>query len=127
MLQLINKARKEGRKCGDAYYEPAPPLVWNDLLEQAATRHSNDMFTKNYFNHIESDGSNGGVRLDNVGYSWRTYGENIGWGYTSEQQVIEGWLNSPGHCKNIMTRDFKEMAVARAGNYWTQDFGAKQE
>lgn len=126
VLQLINQARKEGRKCGEKYYDPAPPLSWNELLEKAASGHSNDMFKKNYFNHIEADGSNGGVRLDNVGYSWRAYGENIGWGYTTEQQVVDGWLKSPGHCKNIMDQNFKEMAVARAGNYWTQDFGTKE-
>ena len=126
VLQLVNKARKEGRTCGDVYFDAAPPLSWNEQLETAASRHSNDMNQKKYFNHIEADGSNGGVRIDNTGYAWRTYGENIGWGYTSEQQVVDAWLKSPGHCKNIMNKDFKEMAVARAGNYWTQDFGTKQ-
>lgn len=125
ILKLVNKARKEGRWCGTMYFNAAPPLVWNDQLEVAATVHSNEMHQKNYFNHIGTDGSNGGVRIDNAGYVWRTYGENIGWGYLNEQQVVDAWLKSPGHCKNIMNKDFKEMAVARAGNYWTQDFGAK--
>jgi len=39
--------------------------------------------------------------------------------------VIEGWLKSPGHCKNIMSQKYKEMGVARVGNYWTQTFGSQ--
>jgi uncharacterized protein YkwD len=39
--------------------------------------------------------------------------------------VIAGWLNSEDHCKNIMSSLFKEMGVARAGDYWSQEFGSR--
>ena len=46
--------------------------------------------------------------------------ENIANGYASEQSVMNGWLGSEGHCKNIMNGSFKEMGAGREGNYWTQ-------
>jgi uncharacterized protein YkwD len=126
LLQLVNKTRKTGYQCGNTYYDPAPPLTWNDKLEQAATIHTLDMAEKNYFNHISNSGSNPGVRISGTGYSWRTYGENIAMGYNTEREVIEGWLKSPGHCKNIMNKNFKEMGIAREGTYWTQVLGARK-
>jgi uncharacterized protein YkwD len=125
LMQLVNDARKKGCQCGDDYYAPAPALVWNDLLEKAAFIHANDMYQHNFFNHTGQDGSNVSQRMERVGYQWMAFGENIGMGYKDEKEVIEGWLKSPGHCKNIMNRKFKEMAVARVGNYWTQTFGSK--
>ena len=125
LLQMVNDSRSKGCKCGDTYYPPAPPVGWNTLLEAAAAVHANDMYKKNYFSHIGSDGSNGGMRIDRAGYKWVAYGENIAAGYTSERSAIEGWILSPGHCKNMMDKAYKEMGVARAGNYWTQDFASR--
>ena len=125
MLQLVNEVRQKGCQCGDTYYPSAPVVIWNGQLEAAAYEHSEDMYTNKYFDHVAPDGSNGGVRIEQAGYNWLTYGENIAMGYKSEKEVIDAWLQSPGHCKNIMNKSFKEMGVARAGAYWTQEFGAQ--
>lgn len=125
MLQLVNEVRKKGCQCGDTYYYPVKEVLWNDQLEKAAYNHSLDMYTNEYFSHVAPDGSNGGVRITRVGYNWKAFGENIAAGYRSEKEVVDGWLSSPGHCKNIMSTNFKEMGVARVGNYWTQEFGSK--
>lgn len=125
MLQLVNDARKKGCQCGDTWYPSAPALSWNLLLEKAALRHSQDMYTNKFFSHTGQDGTGAGVRIDAAGYQWRTYGENIAMGYQLENDVVDGWLKSPGHCKNIMNASFKEMGVAKSGSYWTQDFGSK--
>lgn len=125
LLDLVNEARKKGCQCGDTYYNPAPPLTWNDKLEAAALAHTKDMFQNNYFSHTAPDGSNAGVRIEKAGYAWKAYGENIAYGHKNEQDVVKGWLQSPGHCKNIMSRYYKEMGVARTGSYWAQEFGAK--
>ena len=55
----------------------------------------------------------------------KAYGENIAKGHPTEKAVIEGWLNSEGHCKNIMSPMFKEMGAARVSTYWTQEFGSR--
>lgn len=123
ILQLVNSTRKSGCQCGDTWYPSAPPLAWNDLLEKAALVHSADMYANNYFNHQAADGSKAGDRIEAVGYRWKSYGENIAMGYRTEKEVVAGWLKSPGHCKNIMGKGYKEMGVAQVGGYWTQNFG----
>lgn len=125
LLQMVNNVRSKGCKCGTTYYAPAAPVEWNEQLEKAAVQHSTDMFKRNYFSHIGSDGTNGGMRIDQTGYKWVAYGENIASGYTSEKEAIESWILSPLHCKNMMDKAYKEMGVGRAGNYWTQDFASR--
>lgn len=125
LLKLVNEARRKGVQCGDVWHPPVPPLAWNVQLEAAAVLHSADMYQKKYFSHIESDGSTANTRIEKAGYIWMAYGENIGMGYRTEAEVVEAWLKSPGHCKNIMSPNYKEMGVGRVGDYWTQDFGSK--
>ncbi len=125
MLELVNNARKKGCNCGNTFYPSAPAVSWNVGLEKAAIEHSSDMYSKAYFSHTGQDGTGAGVRIDIAGYKWRTYGENIAMGFSSEKAVMDGWLKSPGHCKNIMNPAFKEVGVAKSGSYWTQDFGTK--
>ncbi|MGZ3938288.1 MAG: CAP domain-containing protein [Flavisolibacter sp.] len=124
MLQLVNNARKKGCNCGNKYYPPVAALTWNNQLERAAYGHSTDMFRNRYFSHTGSNGSATGERITNAGYNWRFFGENIAQGYPSEKEVVAGWLSSPGHCANIMSKNYKEMGAARVGDYWTQDFGS---
>lgn len=125
LLKLVNDVRRKGCQCGDTYYNPAPPLAWNELLEKAAWLHSADMERKGYFSHASLEGSRAGDRLDSVGYKWKSFGENIGMGYRNEKEVVAGWISSPSHCKNIMNRMYTEMGVGRSGLYWTQAFGSR--
>jgi len=125
MLQLINQQRAKGCTCGTTVMPAVAPLTWNDLLGKAAYDHSLDMKTNNYFAHNSQDGTTPGTRITAAGYSWSTWGENIAEGYTDEQSVMTAWINSPGHCMNIMNGSFKEIGFGRSGNYWTQDFGTK--
>ena len=60
-------------------------------------------------------------------------GENIAAGATSAEEVMEGWLASPGHCENIMSPRFSEMGIAwvvdpksASGVYWAQTFGTRR-
>jgi uncharacterized protein YkwD len=121
----VNEVRQRGCQCGDTYYYPTTPVQWNSKLELAAYNHSRDMYQNNYFSHTGLDGSNPGARIDRAGYHWMAYGENIATGYTTEHQVVDAWIKSPGHCQNIMNKAYTEMGVARVGNYWTQEFGAR--
>lgn len=125
ILQLVNQVRLAGCNCGSTAMPPVSAITWDDQLGKAAYDHSVDMKTNNYFTHIGLNGSDPGQRITAAGYNWKTYGENIANGYTSEKAVIDGWLKSEGHCKNIMGKNFKHMGVGRNGNYWTQIFGAK--
>ncbi|HBZ05376.1 MAG TPA: CAP domain-containing protein, partial [Massilia sp.] len=97
---------------------------------QAAREHSSDMAAHRRFSHRGSDDSEVAQRATRVGYRWRHIGENIAAGQTSAQEAVAGWLESPGHCANLMNPDFSEMgagyAISRARMpgfaYWTQVF-----
>lgn len=125
LLQLVNALRQQGCTCGTKVMPPVGALVWHNLLEKAATDHSKDMHEKNYFSHTSQDGRNPGQRITAAGYIWTSYGENIAFNYPTEEAVIQGWRNSPGHCENIMGASFTEMGVGKVGNYWTQVFGSR--
>ena len=127
MTQLINNARAQARTCGEYGDFPAVGAVaWNEQLGAAADGHSRDMAYYNFFSHTGSDGSDPGIRVSSAGYSYRTVGENIAAGLPNASATVEGWLNSPGHCANIMRADFVEFGSACIENdrsdyatYWT--------
>lgn len=125
LLALVNEARAKGCKCGTQRMPPAGEVTWNEQLEAAATKHSADMFRHSFLRHEGSDGSTLATRISGEGFKWKSCAENIAEGYETEQQVIEGWLKSPAHCRNLMNPDYHFMGVARAGNYWTQDFAGR--
>ena len=131
ILDLVNAARAQPRRCGDRQFGPAQPLGWHPDLAEAALAHSSDMAAHRQFSHRGSDGSEAAQRATRAGYRWTHIGENIAAGQTSPQEAVEGWLDSPGHCANLMNPQFSEMgagyAVSRARlpgfPYWTQVFG----
>ncbi|WP_329371663.1 CAP domain-containing protein [Streptomyces sp. NBC_01483] len=100
-------------------------LTLNEKLSKAAQDHSADMAAHQNMSHTGSDGSDPGQRITAAGYSWSAYGENVAYGYSTPEQVMAGWMSSPGHKRNILDCGFKEIGVglAQPGSYWTQDFG----
>ncbi|WP_229423087.1 CAP domain-containing protein [Telluria aromaticivorans] len=131
ILARVNAARASGRTCGSQAYPPAAPVRWDAELGQAALAHSQDMAARRYFSHKAKDGSTAAERARRAGYHWQRVGENIAFGQRSPEEAMAGWLESPGHCANIMNPGFTEMGAAygmasehRAGIiYWTQVFG----
>ncbi|GAB2445524.1 CAP domain-containing protein [Streptomyces incanus] len=101
------------------------PVKVNATLTEAAQKHSEDMAASSNMSHTGSDGSSPADRITRAGYSWSTYGENVAYGYSTPEQVMAGWMTSPGHKQNILNCAFKEIGVglAQPGSYWTQDFG----
>jgi uncharacterized protein YkwD len=131
ILDAVNAARATARNCGARRFAAAPPLAWDGSLADAALEHSRDMAQNRYFAHEGSDGSMVGDRAQRAGYLWRRIGENIASGQASPEAAVAGWLDSPGHCANIMHPGFTQMGAAYAINpasesgtvYWTQAFG----
>ena len=129
MVGAVNRARAQARTCGQRRFAPAGPLVWQAALGNAAFAHSGDMAANRFLKHQGSGGTLAGERATAAGYLWRTVGENIAVGYGSVDEVMDGWLSSPGHCANIMDARFTQMgaayaiAGARPRVYWTQVFG----
>lgn len=132
ILLYVNQARSKSCLCGSTTYPAVAPLALNTQLNAAAGKHAADMATYNYFSHTGRDGSKPWDRMKREGYVWRYAGENIAAGYTTARAVVDGWLRSPGHCANLMSKNFKDLGVGYAygasstyKHYWVQDFGAK--
>lgn len=126
IIDMVNEVRKAGCNCGATVMPAVDEIVWNDALGKAAYGHSEDMKINNYFDHKGSDNSNAGDRIKATGYTFYTYGENIASGQPTETIVMNSWLKSELHCKNIMNAGFKEMGVGRVDNIWTQVFATKK-
>ncbi|MDB6013201.1 MAG: hypothetical protein JWL65_5451 [Gammaproteobacteria bacterium] len=125
-LQLVNDVRARGVHCGDELFGPAPPVTLSGTLAGVALGHASDMAEKNYFEHVDPAGQSPADRVRAVGYSEKLVGENIAFGPKSVDEVVRGWLDSPGHCENIMDPRFAEMGLglaagrAKRGLYWVQ-------
>jgi len=132
VLMLVNKARALARRCGNESFTATTALKLNELLTDAAQHHASDMAKYHYLDHEGHDGSTHAQRVSRTGYQWKIVGENIAGGVGTAQDVVDGWLDSPHHCANIMDPKYTEMGVAFAindgddkyGIYWAQEFAA---
>ena len=126
-LELVNEARARGARCGDRSFGPAPPVKLSGTLAGVAFGHAADMAMHNYFEHEDRSGRSPADRVRAVGYQEKLVGENIAYGPKSAEEAVQGWLDSPGHCENIMDPRFAEMGIAyapgqasRRGLFWVQ-------
>lgn len=123
MLSLVNEVRQENG-AGD--------VTWCPALVRSSLAHSEDMSVRNYFDHDSPDGGTVGDRSREAGYRFTAVGENIAFGQRDVKEVMEAWIDSPGHFKNLVAPDFEHFGYAEldgrldgsAGKFWTQNFGA---
>ena len=105
------------------------PLIWNDDLTIVARLHSEDMMTRGYFQHINSEGLDAQGRLEEKGiYYFNRTGENLYRLITQVNQsiiaekAVEGWMSSPSHREIILDEDFNEAGVGVAYSNITDYF-----
>ncbi|MFT5433703.1 MAG: hypothetical protein ACI9OJ_004411 [Myxococcota bacterium] len=130
MLNEVNIERAKGANCGGDIFGPAPPIELDTVIRIAARLHSLDMGTQNYFEHEALDGRSPFDRMDDVGFNGPTpWGENIAAGSPTAAGAMNGLMNSPGHCRNIMNPSYRVagfgfayVAGSEFGEYWTQNF-----
>lgn len=119
LLQLINDARIAGHNCGGSNQAATGTVVWSDVLANAAKKHSADMAQHDKLDHFGSNGSTPQTRLEAEGYEYEDFAENLAKGGATEDDVINLWLNSSDHCKNLMKTGVTEIGVGTKGAYWT--------
>lgn len=129
VLRLVNEARSVARSCGGTSYPAVAPVRAEPRLTVASRDHARDMAENDYFSHTSADGRSPWDRARAAGYTSAS-GENIAAGYWSPQDVVRGWLESSGHCSNIMAANARDLGVGMArvsgspyGIYWVQMFG----
>jgi uncharacterized protein YkwD len=118
-LAAINTERAQR---GMAALTPDPRLT------EAALTHACDSAARNRMGHQGSDGSDLGDRVKREGYRYRAIAENVAAGYRTPTSVVEGWMNSSGHRRNILTRNARDVglgiATARDGTlHWVLNLG----
>ncbi|MGQ9869237.1 CAP domain-containing protein [Leptodesmis sp.] len=110
------------------------PLQLNIELDAAALGHSQDMALNDYFDHNGLNGSTPASRINQVGYVYSIYIENIAAGYDTPEEVVQGWIDSPEHRANLLNSSFTEVGIGyyylandtgvnNYYSYWTQNFG----
>ena len=129
LLEQINRARSEARYCGRVLQAAAEPLSYQCTLAGAAQQHSNDMAQYDTLSHLSSDGQDAYQRLQQQGYETTALGENVAMTATGDADVVQQWLGSPGHCRNIMAADFTSLGMGQAKSdagdvYWTLNLAA---
>jgi uncharacterized protein YkwD len=134
VLRLVNEARSQPADCGsEGRFAAAGPVVMNPVLRCSARLQSLDMFERHFFDHTNPDGLDPFERMAAAGFHGAGAGENIAVGQTSPEQVMHSWMESDGHCANVMRPKFALLGVGYhpgaggrglGSNFWTQNFGA---
>ena len=126
-----NVARSQPQNCGGQAFDPAPPMTMNRFARYAARLHSRDMARRAFFAHDTPDGIGFAYRMEQTGFTGQPpWGENIAAGDRTGEGVIQSWIDSPGHCRNLMNPQYGVVGIGYAflegspfGRYWTQNFG----
>lgn len=140
ILTYTNDTRGRPQDCGEqGKFEAAPALVWDERLARIANFISRDNAERNELSHLDKYGR-GLLERAREFARLRTGGENLAYSpdlsaqsaasVVKEQGLfnpVPGWLDSPGHCLNLMRPTFRRMGAAYAldkkgGIYWAQIF-----
>lgn len=89
-----------------------PALVRDEQLEDAANMKADDMFAKNYWAHNAPDGTTPWVFIKAAGYEYIYAGENLARGFSDSQDVVNAWMASPEHKKNLLSENFRDVGFA---------------
>jgi uncharacterized protein YkwD len=109
------------------------PLEADAKLSAAAEDWSREMAEEDIFRHSDTP-----AQVAAEGYDWQALGENIAAGYPTPEEVVEGWIDSPGHRANLLSENFEEIGIGHVfreddggdapyGHYWTQIFGTEAD
>lgn len=123
ILSIVNKERTD---------RGLTPLQLNSTLRVIAEVKTADMIALQYFAHVAPDGTDIGILANRYHYEYLRVGENLAMGdFTSDADVMAGWMNSPGHRANILNPEYTEIGIAalqgmhdgRLMWYAVQEFG----
>ncbi|MCB0879982.1 MAG: CAP domain-containing protein [Thermoleophilia bacterium] len=119
VLELINQERA---KYG------LSPVVYSGTLDNAAEKHADHMAIVGKMAHDGIGDGDPGERIRAEGFR-KSWGENVATGQTTPEQVVREWMASPGHRRNILDPNYRQMGVSYVTSssgrtYWAQEFGA---
>ena len=115
VIELTNaERRKNGLK----------DLIGDSAISNVAREKSTDMQKNNYFSHTSPTYGSPFDMMRDSGITYNTAGENIAQGQRTPEEVVQAWMNSEGHRKNILSDKFTHIGVGyqQNGHHWTQMF-----
>lgn len=125
-LQVTELCNEERAKVGLA------PLELDETLCKAADTRASELDVR--CDHIRADGTKWSTILKELDYHFLTAGENVAGGSKTPQEVVDEWMNSEGHRKNILSPEYTKIGVgyafivdSRYGYYWDQIFAGVAE
>ena len=98
------------------------PLTLRADISKIAEAKSQDMITKGYFSHQSPTYGSPFDMMKSFGINYRTAGENIAKGQRTPGEVMDSWMKSPGHRKNILSAEYDAIGVGEVDKTWTQMF-----
>lgn len=98
------------------------PLTLSASLSQVAQLHAEDMSKRGYFSHTSLNGDSPFDRIGRAQIKFRSAAENIARGHTTPSKTIRGWMNSPGHRRNILGPSYGKIGIGYYDNHWVQVF-----
>ncbi|MFA5933745.1 MAG: CAP domain-containing protein [Candidatus Paceibacterota bacterium] len=105
IITFTNEARKANGNL--------PPLTYNAKITASAKKKVQDMFAKQYFEHVSPSGVGVANLADNEGYLYIMIGENLALGnFPTNKNLVDAWMASPGHRANILNNRYTEIGVA---------------
>lgn len=128
-LRQLNALRAMARSCGALALPAAAPLRWDARLAVSAQAFAEELAQRDALSHRGQRAGSLRERLRRAGYPMREGGENLAAGPETLEQALEQWLASPGHCDNLMLRDFRDMGLAcvaapgRHERFWVLQLG----
>ena len=101
-----------------------PALTADTKLNSVAQAKSTDMHKNNYFSHTSPTYGSPFDMMRDQGVSYKSAGENIAQGQRTPQEVVQAWMNSEGHRRNILNSNYNHIGVGfdPNGYHWTQMF-----
>ncbi|MGE6517111.1 CAP-associated domain-containing protein [Lysinibacillus sphaericus] len=102
MVTLINH---------DRVAEGLQPLIYEKKYNHIARQHSSNMITHDFFSHEDHLGNHSNDRLVAGGVNFYWYGENIAYGQFNSIFAHEALMNSAGHRRNILRKEFTHVFV----------------
>jgi uncharacterized protein YkwD len=113
------------------------PVQLDSTLNEVSKKYAKRMADEAFFSHTDKNGETTHERLINAGYNYRAYGENIGVGQSTEQEIMRWWIASPGHYENIVRPHFTHVGFGKipvpadqteyqSGSYWVNTFATPQ-
>lgn len=114
--QVVSIVNQERAKAG------LQPLASDSALTKLALDKAKDMYTNGYFGHNSPTYGSPFDMMRSYGIRYSYAGENIAKGQRTPQEVMNAWMNSPGHRQNIMSPNFNKIGVAYVNGVWVQVF-----